>query len=84
MSNENLNNEARIGLSLLNVGLDGGKDDMKHVNEDVQEILADIFANSERPDKMKISMNKSTRSITVTYEDLDDEWFNELLDNGAA
>ena len=57
---------------------------MKQVNEDVQEILADIFTNSERPDKMKISVDKSTRSITVIYEDLDDEWLKELIDNGAA
>ena len=56
---------------------------MKRVNEDVQEILADIFENSERPDKMKISLDTDTNSITIIYEDLDDEWFKELCDNGA-
>ncbi len=53
---------------------------MNHVNEDTQEILADIFKNSERPDKMRINLNKASRSITITYEDLDDEWFKELQD----
>jgi len=49
------------------------------VNSSIQNCLADIFENSERPDKMSISLDKVSRSITVTYEDLDDEWFGELL-----
>jgi len=57
---------------------------MKQVNEAMQEILADIFTNSERPDKMKISVDKETNSITVIYEDLDEEWLKELIVNGAG
>jgi len=62
----------------------GGNDGMKPVTEEVQEILADIFSTSEMPDKMGISVDKLTRAITVVCEDLDDEWFKELIDNGAA
>lgn len=56
---------------------------MKYINEDIQEILADIFENSERPDKITIECDKSSHSITIVYEDLDEEWFKELVDNGA-
>jgi len=43
---------------------------MKHVNDDIQGTLADIFENSNRPDKMRIECDKKVRSIIVMYEDL--------------
>ena len=43
-----------------------------------QEVLADIFAHSERPDKMTVALNSRTRNVIFVYEDLDDEWFKEL------
>lgn len=54
---------------------------MSEVNQDTQEILADIFANSERPDKMWIHCDKTTRSIVITYSNIDEQWLNELLES---
>lgn len=43
-----------------------------------QAVLADIFANSERPDKMTLELDPVSRTVRIVYEDLDDEWFKEL------
>lgn len=48
------------------------------ITKDQQEILAEIFSESERPDKMSITLN-TDRSVVIVYDDLDDEWFNDLL-----
>lgn len=53
------------------------------ITKDQQEILAEIFSESERPDKMSIKLN-ADRSIIIVYDDLDDEWFNELLKTQTA
>ena len=42
------------------------------------EVLADIFGNTERPDKITVELNQSTRSLTVHYDDLDEEWFRDM------
>jgi hypothetical protein len=62
----------------------GGKvqDGIPHqCNEEAQEVLADIFCNSERPDKMTVEfkINGSSNSFSVVYEDTDEEWFKELV-----
>jgi hypothetical protein len=41
-------------------------------------ILADVFSNTERPDKISVTLAKTTRDLIVEYRDLDDEWFKEL------
>ena len=46
--------------------------------KEMQEVLADIFENSERPDKIRITVNTETKNLTVVYENLDEEWFREI------
>lgn len=53
---------------------------MIQVNSDIQEILAEIFSESERPDKMKIELDPVTRRLIVVYEDIDNEWYNDLIE----
>lgn len=48
------------------------------ITKEQQETLADIFANSERPDKMSIEFDAASRDITIRYENLDWQWFAEL------
>lgn len=48
------------------------------ITKEQQETLADIFANSERPDKMTIERDPISRTVTITYEDMDEQWFEEL------
>ena len=51
---------------------------MIEINIPILEMLVEIFSNTERPDKIKINLDRITRSISVTYENSDSEWFNEL------
>jgi hypothetical protein len=48
------------------------------ITQEQQELLAEIFSESERPDKMKLLFDRSSKSFAVIYEDLDEEWFGEL------
>jgi len=43
------------------------------------ENLKDIINNTDRPDKISISLDMTTKTMTVIYEDMDEEWFNEVL-----
>jgi hypothetical protein len=45
-----------------------------------REILADIFDNTEALDKITVEIDPVSRSVTIRYEDLDDEWFRELAE----
>lgn len=44
------------------------------------DILADIFGHTERPDKVTVRLDQVARTLTVVYEDLDEEWFQELVE----
>lgn len=49
------------------------------ISDKTQETLADIFANSERPDKISFRIDRTENRLVVEYEDIDEEWINELL-----
>jgi hypothetical protein len=49
------------------------------ISEEQHELLEDIFCNSERHDKMRVRLDPGSRSLVVEYDDLDDEWFKEML-----
>lgn len=48
------------------------------ISESQREVLLDIFENTERLDKISISTNKDTKTVTVVYEDIDEQWFFEV------
>jgi hypothetical protein len=48
------------------------------ITKEQQETLVDIFTNSDRSDKMSIEFDTFSRTVTIRYEDIDGEWFNEL------
>lgn len=52
------------------------------INADQLWTLADIFSNTERLDKVSVTLSETTRNLVVEYEDLDDEWFKELTAAG--
>ncbi len=52
------------------------------ITKEQQETLADIFANSERPDKMRLWVDWTTNSVVVHYYDLDEQWLSELAPDG--
>jgi hypothetical protein len=49
------------------------------ITQEQQELLAEIFTESQRPDKMNLRFDRCSNSVTVTYEDLDEQWFHELI-----
>ncbi len=48
------------------------------LTEDMRQVLVDILNNTERLDKISITADAVTRTIVVTWEDLDEEWFDEM------
>jgi hypothetical protein len=48
------------------------------ITEDMRQLLVDILNNTERLDKISIAVDPSTRTITIRYDDLDEEWFDEM------
>ena len=57
------------------------------ISKEQHEILADIFNNSERPDKMTLRLDPISRTMFIEYSDLDFDWFRELSEvtpNAAA
>lgn len=50
------------------------------ISDEQLELLADIFGNTEAREKISVVLDPTSRSITVHYEDLDDEWFRELAE----
>jgi len=52
---------------------------MNHTpQEEILVILAEIFSESERPDKISVKLDSVSKSMTVTYVGLDEDWFDEL------
>jgi hypothetical protein len=47
--------------------------------EQERELLADIFTNLESLDKVQITLDSGSRSVTIVYKDCDDEWFREFV-----
>lgn len=52
------------------------------INKAQLEMLAEIFADTERTDKITLRIDHIGCNITVEYEDLDHEWFLELVAAG--
>lgn len=48
------------------------------ITNDQHELLKDIINNTETPYKLTLSLDHVSKSLTVQYEDLDEEWFREL------
>lgn len=48
------------------------------VTIDQLEVLAEIFSETDRTDKISLHYDPVTRTVIIRYEDLDDGWFNDL------
>lgn len=55
-----------------------GLDKCMSVTNDQLEVLAEIFSETDRADKISLHCDPATRTVTIRYEDLDDGWFNDL------
>ena len=50
------------------------------ITDDQHELLKDIINNTERHDKLTVRLDQVSRTMTVEYDDIDDEWFREMLE----
>ena len=50
------------------------------ISNEIHEILKDIICNTVRPDKITVCLDVKTNTIVIEYEDLDYEWFYEILE----
>lgn len=48
------------------------------INADQHDLLMEIFRDTERLDKITISLERNNRDMTVIYEHMDDQWFREM------
>lgn len=48
------------------------------ITNDQHELLKDIITNTERADKLSVRLDPVSRTMTVEYDDMDDEWFKEM------
>lgn len=48
------------------------------ITESMRALLLDIIENTERLEKIDVRVDPVSRTVTITYDDLDDEWFNEV------
>lgn len=48
------------------------------ITDDQHELLKDIITNTERTDKLSVRLDPVSRTMTIEYDDLDDEWFKEM------
>lgn len=53
-------------------------DKFMSVANDQLEVLAEIFSETDRADKISLHCDPATRTVTIRYEDLEDGWFNDL------
>lgn len=53
-------------------------------NEEIRSVLADIFVNTEALPKIWVALNEVSHDVTIGYEDMDEEWFKELLAASAV
>lgn len=60
-----------------------GKSGTTQPTTDQLATLDDILTTTEAPEKITIALDPTTRSVVVRYEDLDDEWFLELVGAGS-
>lgn len=49
------------------------------ITDEQHELLKDIICNTERPEKINLKLDSVSRSIVIEYDDIDDEWFKEML-----
>ncbi len=48
------------------------------VSDAMLSLLGDIFSNTEAGYKISVTADASSMSISVEYEDIDEEWFKEV------
>lgn len=50
------------------------------ITDSQHELLKDIINNTERPDKMTVRLDPESTTMVIEYDDIDHEWFMEMLE----
>jgi hypothetical protein len=51
------------------------------ISQETLDLLCEIFCNSEAPDKITVTTDPVSKSITVVYEDMDQQWYGEITES---
>ena len=51
------------------------------ISQETLDLLCDIFCNSEAPDKITVTTDPVSKSIIVVYEDMDQQWYEEITES---
>ena len=54
------------------------------VTEDLLDMLCELMLATEQLHKMSVTTDAATRSMTLTFEGLDEEWLREVTDAAAG
>lgn len=48
------------------------------ISEQLRLAILEVFSETERLDKVTVSADPVSSTVTIVYEDIDDEWFRDL------
>jgi hypothetical protein len=50
------------------------------ISQETLDALNEVLCNTERPDKITVTVDPISRSITVVYEDMDQQDYEEITE----
>ncbi len=50
------------------------------ISQETLDAICEILCNSEAPDKITVTADPVSKSITVVYEDMDQQWYEEITE----
>ena len=51
------------------------------ISQETLDALCDLLCNTERPDKITVTTDPVSRSVTIVYEDMDEDYYSEIAES---
>lgn len=51
------------------------------ISQETLDALCEALCNTERPDKITVTTDPVSRSVTIVYEDMDDDFYSEIAES---
>jgi hypothetical protein len=51
------------------------------ISQKTLDALCEALCNTERPDKITVTTDSVSRSVTIVYEDMDDDYYSEVTES---
>ena len=49
------------------------------ISQETLSLLCEILCDTERPDKITVTADPVSNSITIAYENMDQQWYEEII-----